>query len=188
MSSSCVRGHSWWQAWPWQGSSTHPTLSTLLPSPPWCSTGHSWHTARPPRCRLSCPPGTAGAGPRGAAPCLPSPLRGACRVEMGAGIGTPTQASFGDAGSSAVLSCQPCAVLPSRCVQVCPLPAEWATQAPIAGSASQAAGTEVVVAVEQAGVLVGLVAEQAHQRVAVGLLQVRAVPQWGENATCHLWG
>lgn len=31
VSSSCVRGHSWWQAWPWQGFRTHPTC------PPCCS-------------------------------------------------------------------------------------------------------------------------------------------------------
>lgn len=90
--------------------------------------------------------------------------------------------SFGDAGSSAVLP------VPACPGQGCPLPAEWATQAAIAGAASQAAGAEVVVAVEQAGVLVGLVAEQAHQWVAVCLLQLRAAPQWGENAARHLWG
>lgn len=69
-----------------------------------------------------------------------------------------------------------------------PSPAERAAQAAVAGAAPQAAGAEVVVAVEQAGVLVGLVAEQAHQRVAVGLLQLRAAPQWGEDAASHLWG
>lgn len=72
--------------------------------------------------------------------------------------------------------------------RVHPVPAEGAAQATIAGAAPQAAGTEVVVAVEQAGVLVGLVAEQADQRVAIGLLQLRAAPQWGENASGHLWG
>lgn len=69
-----------------------------------------------------------------------------------------------------------------------PLPAERAAQAAVAGAAPQAAGAEVVVAVEQAGVLVGLVAQQADQRVTVGLLQLRAAPQRGENATGHLRG
>lgn len=94
-----------------------PHLSTPLPSPPCCSTGHSWHIARPPRYRLSCPPGTAGAGPQGAAPCLPSPLRGACGDEMGTRAIPSQRGSFGDAGSSAVLSCQPCAVPQSWCAQ-----------------------------------------------------------------------
>lgn len=54
-----------------------PVLPAPLPSPPWRSSGRSWHIAHPPRRRQSCPPGTAGAGPRGAAPCPPSPPRGA---------------------------------------------------------------------------------------------------------------
>lgn len=65
------------------------------------------------------------------------------------------------------------------------LPAEGAAQAAVGGAAAQAAGTEIVVAVEQAGVLEGLVAQQAHQRVPGALLQLRAAPQRGEDAPGH---
>jgi len=75
VSSSCVgRG----AAGGGHGPRGVPFPPAPLPSPPWRSAGRSWRTARPPRCRPSCPPGTGGAGPRGAAPCPPSPLRGAC--------------------------------------------------------------------------------------------------------------
>lgn len=98
------------------GDPCPPRLSTPLPSPPWCSTGRSWHTARPPRCRLSCPPGTAGAGPRGAAPCLPSPLRGACRDGMGTRIGTPTRASGTALGMQGAVLCSQSRRAPDRAV------------------------------------------------------------------------
>lgn len=110
------------------------------------------------------------------------------------GMGTPAQGRWGQlwghweqchkrlpATCCALWSRRP----PGR---VHPLPAKRAAQAAVTGAAPQAAGAEVVVAVEQAGVLVGLMAEQADQWVAVGLLQLRAAPQRGEDAAGHLWG
>lgn len=79
-----------------RGASPLPTRS---PSPPWHSAGRSWRTARPPRCQPSCPRGTAGAGPRGAAPCPPSPPRGACRMGMGTGTGLGPSPFAGPGGA-----------------------------------------------------------------------------------------
>lgn len=110
-------------------------------------------------------------------------------------MGTPAQGRWGHlwgaagaAPGQAAGHMLPAPVPASPLGRICPLPAERAAQAAVAGAAPQAAGTEVVVTVEQAGVLVGFMAEQADQRVAVGLLQFRAAPQRGENATGHLRG
>lgn len=104
-------------------------------------------------------------------------------MEMMVSMGTPTQGRWGQMWGRWL-----CTLVLPRPGRASSLPAEWAVQAAVAGTAPQAAGTEVVVAVKQAGVLVGLMAQQADQRVAVGLLQLRAALHQGEDATRHLWG
>lgn len=66
------------------------------------------------------------------------------------------------------------------------LPTERAGEAAVYCPASQAAGTEVVVTVQEAGMLILLMAQETYQGVAVGIIQVAEVFQRRENPTGHL--
>lgn len=66
------------------------------------------------------------------------------------------------------------------------LPTEGAAEAAVIGPASQAAGTEDVVAVQQTRGLVLLMAQVTHQRVDVSTVHITQVVQVGEDSSCHL--
>lgn len=66
------------------------------------------------------------------------------------------------------------------------LPTEGAAEVAVTRPASQAAGAEDVVAVQQTRTLVLLAAQVTHQRVDVGAVHVAQVAQVGEDSSGHL--
>lgn len=67
------------------------------------------------------------------------------------------------------------------------LPTEGAAEAAVTGAASQAAGAEDVVAVQQTRGLVLLVTQETHQGVDARTVHVVLVVQTtGEDSSCHL--
>lgn len=66
------------------------------------------------------------------------------------------------------------------------LPAEGATEAAVIGPATKAAGTEDVVAVQQARGLVLLVAQVTHQGVNLATIHITEVVQVAEDLPGHL--
>lgn len=67
------------------------------------------------------------------------------------------------------------------------LPTEGAAEAVVAGSATQAAGAEDVVAVQETGLLVLPMAQQTHQGMAAHILRLpQSLIAGRENASRHL--
>lgn len=111
VSSSCVRGHSWWQAWPWQVSLIHPVHPAALTA----LVQQRSQLAHCTSSSLSAELSTRNCRSRstGGSPVPPLTTEGCLWGQDGDKVrDTPPgqQGSFGDAGSSAVLSCQLCAV------------------------------------------------------------------------------
>lgn len=79
------------------------------------------------------------------------------------------------------------AIWPKSTSQCFFLPAEGAAEAAVIGPASKAAGTEDVVAIQQTGALVLLMAEVTHEGVDVSTVHIIQVVQIGEDASCHLF-
>lgn len=72
----------------------------------------------------------------------------------------------------------------SRCSHL--LPTEGAAETAVIGPATQTAGTEDVVAVQQARGLVLLMAQVTHQGVDLTTIHTTKVVQVGEDFSCHL--
>lgn len=66
------------------------------------------------------------------------------------------------------------------------LPAEGATEAAVIGPATQAAGTEDVVAIQQTRGLVLLMAQVTHQGVNLATIHITKVVQVAEDLSRHL--
>lgn len=66
------------------------------------------------------------------------------------------------------------------------LPTEGAAEAAVTGPATQTAGTEDVVAVQQTGGLVLLMAQVTHQGVDLAAVHIAKVVQVAEDFPCHL--
>lgn len=66
------------------------------------------------------------------------------------------------------------------------LPTEGAAETAVIGPATQTAGTEDVVAVQQTGGLVLLMAQVTHQGVDFAAVHIAKVVQVAEDFPCHL--